>query len=257
MSINYIFYEEIDSTNNEIKRKMAEEKLPEFTVISAGRQTGGRGRSGHNWESPKGVSIATSMALYPREVSTEAIPRLTLIAAVAVAEALEKLYGLTCKIKWPNDILVSDRKICGILTELSAKDNHVENVVVGIGVNVHNRDFPEEIKHMAISVDQAMEAAKKDVSKVHCKELTEKIWDCFLIHYREFLKSEDLTEILKYYNEHLINKDRMVQVLDPLGAYEAVAKEMTSTGELLVEKDGQLIKVDSGEVSVRGIYGYV
>ncbi len=257
MSINYIFYEEIDSTNNEIKRRLAEDNLPEFTVISAGRQTGGRGRSGHNWESPKGVSIATSMALYPTTVSTEAIPRLTLIAAVAVAEALEKLYGLTCKIKWPNDILVSDRKICGILTELSAKNNHVENVVVGIGVNVHNRDFPEEISHMAISVDQAMEAMGKDVSNVHCKELTEKIWECFLTHYREFLKSEDLSEILNYYNEHLINKGRVVQVLDPLGAYEAVAKEMTNTGELLVEKDGKEIAIDSGEVSVRGIYGYV
>ncbi len=255
--MNYIYYDEIDSTNNEIKRKLLEGDVPEFTVISAGRQTAGRGRSGHDWESPKDVSVATSIALYPREVSCEAVPRLTLIAAVAVAEALEKLYGLKTAIKWPNDILVSNKKICGILTELSAKDNHVENVVVGIGVNVHNRTFPEEISHMAISVDQALEQMGKPTDNVHCKELTEAIWECFLTHYQEFLRQQDLSEILDFYNARLINKGRVVKVLDPKGAYEAVAKEMTKTGELLVEKDEKLISVDSGEVSVRGIYGYV
>ncbi len=255
--MNYIYYDEIDSTNNEIKRKLLEGDVPEFTVISAGRQTAGRGRSGHDWESPKDVSVATSIALYPREVSCEAVPRLTLIAAVAVAEALEKLYGLQTAIKWPNDILVSNKKICGILTELSAKDNHVENVVVGIGVNVHNRTFPEEISHMAISVDQALEQMGKPTDNVHCKELTKTIWECFLTHYQEFLRQQDLSEILDFYNARLINKGRVVKVLDPKGAYEAVAKEMTKTGELLVEKDEKLISVDSGEVSVRGIYGYV
>ena len=255
--MNYIYYDEIDSTNNEIKRKLLEGDVPEFTVISAGLQTAGRGRSGHDWESPKDVSVATSIALYPREVSCEAVPRLTLIAAVAVAEALEKLYGLKTAIKWPNDILVSNKKICGILTELSAKDNHVENVVVGIGVNVHNRTFPEEISHMAISVDQALEQMGKPTDNVHCKELTETIWECFLTHYQEFLRQQDLSEILDFYNARLINKGRVVKVLDPKGAYEAVAKEMTKTGELLVEKDEKLISVDSGEVSVRGIYGYV
>ena len=257
MSIQYIFYEEIDSTNNEIKRRMADGDVPEFTVISAGRQTGGRGRSGHDWDSPKGVSIATSMALYPREVSTEAIPRLTLIAAVAVSEALEALYDLEPKIKWPNDILISDKKICGILTELSAKDNAVENVVVGIGVNVHNTSFAPEIEDKAISVDQALKQLGKETEVVHCKELTEKIWECFLPHYEAFLKCQDLSEILTYYNERLINREKRVKVLDPLGAYEAVAKEMTKTGELIVEADGQIKRVDSGEVSVRGIYGYV
>lgn len=255
--MNYIYYDEIDSTNNEIKRKLLEGDVPEFTVISAGRQTAGRGRSGHDWESPKDVSVATSIALYPREVSCEAVPRLTLIAAVAVAEALEKLYGLKTAIKWPNDILVSNKKICGILTELSAKDNHVENVVIGIGVNVHNKEFAPEIADKAISIDQAMQLAKRDTSGVHCREVTEKIWECFLPHYDAFLKSEDLSGILDFYNQRLVNKNREVLVLDPKGAYQGVAKEMTSTGELLVEKDGRMIKVDSGEVSVRGIYGYV
>ncbi len=256
MDINYIYYDEIDSTNNEIKRQ-TQKGLPEFTVISAGTQTGGRGRSGHDWQSPKGVSVATSMVLYPKEISIRAVPRLTLIAAVAVAEAIEDLYGLKTAIKWPNDILVSNKKICGILTELSAKDNHVENVVVGIGVNVHNKDFSEDIRHMAISIDQAMEMEGKDTSLVHCKKLTEKIWECFLIHYKAFLKTEDLTEILDFYNNRLINSNRQVKVLDPKGAYEAVAKEMLPTGELLVEVGDELRKIDSGEVSVRGIYGYV
>ena len=255
--MNYIYYDEIDSTNNEIKRKLAEGNLPEFTVISAGRQTAGRGRCGHDWDSPKDVSVATSITLYPTEVSTDAIPRLTLIAAVAVAEALETLYDLNPKIKWPNDILVSKKKICGILTELSAKDNRVENVVVGIGVNVHNTSFAPEIKDIAISVDQALQQQGRDTTNVHCKELTEKIWECFLTHYEAFLKCQDLSGILDYYNARLINKDQPVKVLDPLGPFEAIAKEMTKTGELVVETNGQRKLVDSGEVSVRGIYGYV
>ena len=255
MEINYIYFDEIDSTNNEIKRRI-EEHIPEGTVVSAGMQTAGRGRSGHDWKSPKNVSVATSMALYPKQVKLSNVPRLTLIAAVAVAKAIENLYGLQTQIKWPNDILVHEKKICGILTEMNAKAQVVENVVVGIGVNVHNLDFDSEISHMATSIDLALKEEGKSI-ETHCKDVTEEIWKQFVFYYEGFLKTEDLREILDFYNERLVNRNRLVRVLDPLGEYEAVAKEMLSTGELLVEKDGKEIKIDSGEVSVRGIYGYV
>ena len=256
MKITHIYYEEIDSTNNEIKR-LIENNILEGTVVSAGTQTAGRGRSGHDWESPKNVSVATSMVLYPKTIKMEHLPRITLLAAVAVAKAVESLYDLKTEIKWPNDILVHKKKICGILTEMEAKANTVENVVVGIGVNVHNTSFPKELVDKAISLDMALEEDQRSHVKTHRKDVTEEIWKQFAALYENFLRTEDLTDILEYYNARLVNKNRQVRILDPKGAYEAVAKEMLPTGELLVEVDGEYKKIDSGEVSVRGIYGYV
>lgn len=255
MKITHIYYEEIDSTNNEIKR-LIEKGISEGTVVSAGTQTAGRGRSGHNWISPKGVSVATSMVLFPKEVMIEHVPRLTLLGAVAVSQAVENLYGLKTEIKWPNDILVQKKKICGILTEMDAKDNQVNYVVVGIGVNVHQKDFASEISHMATSLDLELKGRTSPII-THCKDVTEEIWKCFSVLYEDFLKTQDLSGILAYYNERLVNREKKVRVLDPLGEYEGVAKEMLATGELLVDKNGEIKKVDSGEVSVRGIYGYV
>jgi BirA family biotin operon repressor/biotin-[acetyl-CoA-carboxylase] ligase len=255
MKITPIYYEEIDSTNNEIKR-LIPQGISEGTVVSAGMQTAGRGRSGHDWTSPPNVSVATSMVLFPKEVNVYHIPRLTLLAAVAVSMAVEQLYGLKTQIKWPNDILVHDKKICGILTEMEAHKGEVDYVVVGIGVNVHNREFSPDIAFKATSLDLALEE-ENSVTPTHCKDVAEAIWENFAKLYEVFLHTEDLTEVLHYYNERLINRNRRVRVLDPLGEYEGVAKEMLPTGELLVEADGQLKKIDSGEVSVRGIYGYV
>lgn len=255
MNITHIYYDEIDSTNNEIKRQI-KNNIAEGTVISAGCQTAGRGRSGHDWVSPKGVSVATSMVLYPNSVKMEHVPRLTLLAAVAVAKAIESLYDLKTEIKWPNDILVHKKKICGILTEMEAEKGAVKYVVVGIGVNVHNREFEKELSDKATSLDLALEEEGRS-SYTHCKDVTKEIWDEFAKVYESFLQTEDLTEILSFYNERLVNKNKEVRVLDPLGAYEAIAIEMLSTGELLVDKCGEKKKIDSGEVSVRGIYGYV
>ncbi|MCR4674005.1 MAG: biotin--[acetyl-CoA-carboxylase] ligase [Lachnospiraceae bacterium] len=255
MNITHIYYDEIDSTNNEIKRQI-EHNIKEGTVISAGTQTAGRGRSGHDWISPKNVSVATSMVLYPKSVKMEHVPRMTLLAAVAVAKAIESLYDLKTEIKWPNDILVHKKKICGILTEMEAEAGQVKYVVVGIGVNVHNREFTPELLDKATSLDLALEEEGKHIL-THCKDVTKEIWNSFGEIYESFLETEDLTSILSFYNDRLVNKNRQVRVLNPLGEYEAVAKEMLPTGELLVDKSGEMIKIDSGEVSVRGIYGYV
>ena len=257
MTITYHYLDEVDSTNNELKRRVLTESLPEATVISAGMQTAGRGRSGHDWVSPPGVSVSTSMILYPTEVSCEHISRLTPIAAVAVAETVEELYGLKTQIKWPNDVLLSEKKICGILTEMSAKDNRVEYVVVGIGVNVHQTSFPPEIEQMATSLDIELAAEQRGSQQTHCEEITRRIWTNFTRHYEEFLKSEDLSLVRDFYNARLVNRDRRVKVMDPAGAYEGTAKGIDFAGRLLVDEEGRERKIDSGEVSVRGIYGYV
>ncbi len=267
MKIVHEYYEVIDSTNNEIKRRGAEGNAPEGLVISAGSQTAGRGRSGHAWDSPVNVSVATSMALHPT-VAMEHVPRLTLIAAMAVASAVEQTCGLKTQIKWPNDIIVNQKKVCGILTEMSASKGGISYVVVGIGVNIHKQPYPPEIADKAISLDQALEDAAKDPSlflhpeephrdRASRKEVDYAIWENFARYYDEFQKTEDLSGILEEYNSRLVNRNRGVRVMDPRGPYEAVAVEMDKTGALVIEVNGERKTVDSGEVSVRGLLGYV
>ena len=254
MQLEYRYYEIIDSTNNEIKR-IAEEGEKEGIVVSAGEQTCGRGRRGHVWKSPSSDSIATSILLRPC-VHTENVSRITILAAMAVCDAIKEKYDLDTKIKWPNDVLIKEKKVCGILTEMSAENNKVRYVVPGIGVNVHNMSFQEDIKDMATSIDMELKmAGKKDNSSR--KELTETIWKSFSGYYDKFIKTEDLNDVKIRYNNLLVNKGREVRVLDPKGEYNGVALGIDDTGALMVDTGDRIVSVDAGEVSVRGVYGYV
>ena len=280
------YFEEIDSTNLEAKRE-GEAGAPEFTVISAGTQTAGRGRSGHTWISPKKISVATSILLYPDGISMEHLPRLTIIAGVAVAEAVEELYPLHTQIKWPNDVLIDSKKICGILTEMEAENGHAKQVVCGIGVNVHQKkeDFAPEIRDMATSLDielekqidandtAGMQKAKssnfdqksipldfeKKWQQASRKAITEAIWPHFLKHYEIFrANGGSLEGILESYNSRLANKNKRVRVVHQVHDFEGMALEMDPDGRLLIRRDdGSITAVDSGEVHVRGLYGYV
>ena len=280
------YFEEIDSTNLEAKRE-GEAGAPEFTVISAGTQTAGRGRSGHTRISPKKISVATSILLYPDGISMEHLPRLTIIAGVAVAEAVEELYPLHTQIKWPNDVLIDSKKICGILTEMEAENGHAKQVVCGIGVNVHQKkeDFAPEIRDMATSLDielekqidandtAGMQKAKssnfdqksipldfeKKWQQASRKAITEAIWQHFLKHYEIFrANGGSLEGILESYNSRLANKNKRVRVVHQVHDFEGMALEMDPDGRLLIRRDdGSITAVDSGEVHVRGLYGYV
>ncbi len=262
MKLDYRYYDTIDSTNLEIRRLFAE-GAGEGTIAYAGTQTAGRGRTGHSWKSPENVSVATSLLLTPpRDLSMSRIPRLTVLAAMAVMKTIEEEYQLDCGIKWPNDILIGGKKICGILTEMEAEGGFARCVVVGIGVNVHQRseDFPEEIKEMATSLD--LELEKKDLSsggkRASRLTVTEGIWQHFTAYYQEFIRTGgSLESILEEYNLHLVNRDQRVRILDPKGEYEAKALGMAPDGSLeILLDDGRIRNVDSGEVHVRGLYGY-
>ena len=261
MELSFHYHDVIDSTNTEIRRLMPT-GIPEGYVVSCGEQTAGKGRSGHNWESPPGVSVATSIALYPKGLSDIVLPRLTIIAAVAVAEAVEELYDLPTEIKWPNDILISKKKICGILTERLTEDMPVSGggvpVIVGIGVNVHHRTFSDEIADKATSLDLELIAAGRDCSITSRRDVAESIWRHFEPHYRGFVdRGGSLLDILDMYNSRLVSTGERVRVLDPRGEYEGTCVRMDESGRLEVMTDSGLRLIDSGEVSVRGIYGYV
>lgn len=143
---------EIDSTNARA-RQLAEEGAAEGTVVIADRQSAGKGRLGRRWESPSAVNLYCSILLRP-QIPVQQAPQLTFLSAVAVAETLKQLYRLDAKVKWPNDVLVSGRKIAGLLNEMSAETEQIHFVILGIGVNLNmtSRQFPTELNYPATSV---------------------------------------------------------------------------------------------------------
>lgn len=251
-------YESIDSTNAEAARLSAE-GAEHGAVIVADTQTAGRGRRGRRWESPAGDNLYCSLLLRPKErtIVPNQAPMLTLVMAVAVAKALqrmmpEQISGTTPVIKWPNDIVLDNKKVCGILTEMRLKGTEIDHVIIGTGINVREREFPQELCAKATSLEAVLG------QKISRGELLGEILEEFEALYSEFVQAGDLSRLLTIYNDLLINKDREVTVLDPLGEYFGIARGITGTGELVVElPDGSHREVFAGEVSVRGIYGYV
>lgn len=239
----------IDSTNTKAKQ-LAEEGCPHGTLVTAECQEAGRGRRGRSWECPEGAGIFMTLVLRP-DIQPDNASMLTLVAALAVSAAITKKTGESAGIKWPNDIVMNGKKICGILTEMSVEAGHVSYVAVGIGINVRNTDFPEEIADRATSLyletNQHFDRA----------ELMAEILKQFEHYYSIFTESENLGGLQEEYNLHLVNRNRVVRVLDEKAPFEGKAVGITSRGELAVETGEGRRLVSAGEVSVRGIYGYV
>ena len=177
---------------------------------------------------------------------------LTLVAALAVAKAITSVIGEEALIKWPNDIVVNGKKVCGILTEMNAQFDYINHIVVGIGINVHNESFPEEISQMASSL--MIEAGGK---RFHRAQIIAETMSYFEQYYDTFLKTQDLSALVREYDELLVNRNKSVRVLDPKEPFDGKAMGITPKGELIVDTWESRKLVSSGEVSVRGIYGYV
>lgn len=247
-----VSYEITDSTNTRAKQ-LAEEGAVHGTLVVANMQTAGKGRRGRSWQQEEGSVIAMSLLLRP-VFSPDKASMLTLLAAHSVAGAIEAVTGLPAAIKWPNDIVINRKKTVGILTEMSlgVEQAAIDYIVIGIGINVNNTAFPEDIRDMATSL--YLEKGERVSRSVLIAESMRRLE----ADYEAFLETEDLSAILQDYNAHLISMNKEVRVLDPKGEYTGISRGMDAQGELLVERaDGELIKVYAGEVSVRGLYGYV
>ena len=244
------YYPVIDSTNMKAKR-LETEGVPHGTLVVGGHQSAGKGRRGRVWESPEGTGIYMTLLLRP-ELKPEWAPMLTILMAQSVADAIHEVTGLTAKIKWPNDIVIKGRKVCGILTEMNTEITWIHYVIIGVGINVHQTSFPEELQDKAISLDMA------GAKSVRRAELVAEVIKQFEKYYEQFVKDGDLSAIQEKYNAMLVNRDREVCVLEPGHEYRAHAIGINKNGELMVRREnGKIEAVYAGEVSVRGIYGYV
>ena len=242
------FARETDSTNLWIKR-LAKEGAPEGTLALAEFQSAGRGRLGRSWEVPEGTSVMMSILLRPK-FEPQYAPMLTLVMGMAVAKAVKKL-GFDVSIKWPNDVVVSHKKICGILTEMGVRDGKIDYAVIGVGINVNIKEFPEEMADKATSLylESGREFDRNQIPGL--------VMEAFEEYYEKFAATCDLSGLKVEYESILANYNQPVRVLakEP---YEGVARGITDGGELLVEKnDGTIVAVSAGEVSVRGLYSYV
>ena len=247
---NYIYFDETDSTNLQAKRG-GEEHAPDGSLYVADRQVVGRGRRGRSWDSPKGSSIFMTYLLKP-DIEIGVVSRITIVAAMAVANAINRVPGISAGIKWPNDVVVNGKKICGILTEMSSEGMDINYVVCGIGINVNNREFPEEL------ADKATSVLLETGIKYDRARLIADISNEFERLYAVFLKTGELSAILDEYNEMLVNRGRQVLVIEADMANEYEAVGLLPNGALRVRSaDGSIRDIISGEVSVRGIYGYV
>ncbi|WP_026895573.1 biotin--[acetyl-CoA-carboxylase] ligase [Clostridiisalibacter paucivorans] len=246
-----VHFDTVKSTNVKSK-ELAEEGALEGTVILSEEQIGGRGRLGRDWISPKGKGIWMSVILKPNIDPIHA-SKITQIAAAAVYDGIKNI-GLDPGIKWPNDIVLNEKKVCGILTEMSGELNKINYIVVGIGINVNlnENDIPNEIKDKATSI------LIEKGSKEDRKKLVSNILNKFEILYDEFIESGKLTETIDICREGSVLLGKEIRILSQGKEKDrAMAVDIDDNGQLIVEyRDKRREKLFSGEISIRGINGY-
>lgn len=240
------YFDTVDSTNDEAKRA-ARIGAPSGTVIVSSTQTSGKGRLGRNWVSPPDGGLYFSVVIRP-DISPCDAAGMTLAAGLCTCLALRDITDLDCKIKWPNDIIIGNKKICGILTEMSAQTDRIDYAVIGIGINVLNRSFPEEISHKASSI--FIESGGTEFSKA---EILCAVLNGLDKHYSDIIGgiSENTVDI---YKNLCATLGRNISVIRGGREICGQAVSINRKGELVTEQNGETITVNSGEVTVQGIY---
>ena len=243
------FFPLIDSTNTYAAR-LAREGAPEGTIIVADSQSGGKGRLGRSWVSPPSVNLYLSVILRP-PVSTAVAPQLNLLAAIAVADAVSETTRLSPAIKWPNDVLVAEKKVCGILAEMQTDAEGLRAVIVGIGVNINAplSAFPEELRDKASSLlitgGQTIDRSTFTASLLTHLEKSYVLW---LQGGFSALRSR-----WEQYAAHLLGT--RISVAAPEGTVIGTVLGLDSDGALLVKGDnGERHRLLAGDVTVLGGY---
>lgn len=246
-----IYFDKIDSTNNYAK-KLAEKEFVEGTVVIADMQSSGRGRLGRSWISPDREGIWMTILLKPN-ISPLYASKATLAVACAVCNAIFKISSLKAMIKWPNDIVVNGKKLCGVLTEMGAELDKINYLAVGIGINVNisEKSLSQDIEKIATSIK--IEAGKE----IQRKALVAEVLNEFENYYKQFIIDGSIDFLLDEYKSKLAIMGKKVKVM---GKQEiiGVVENVNSEGHLIISlEDGRIEEIISGEVSVRGLNGYV
>lgn len=255
---NVIEFDSADSTNTRAK-EFARRGSVDGSLFLAHRQTAGKGRMGRSFSSPMDEGIYMSLLLRP-DMSFSHISNITLLVAVAIIRALKKSCNITAEIKWPNDIILNEKKLAGILTEAGQ-----DYVIIGTGINVSNTCFPESIQETATSIflETGME--------INEFALIYSIWESFSELYNKFVSLPNIEFITEEYNKALVNYGREVYIIpynvskDSANPYDIASDNLTAYTCCGIDKNGGLLckdatgiitTVSSGEVSLRGTKGY-
>lgn len=245
-------HQTIDSTNTRAKL-LALNEAQEGTVVMADTQTAGRGRMDRLWVSPAKKGLWFSIILKPT-IPPERAPELTTMAAIAIARTLEEYAGLHTLIKWPNDIVINSRKVCGILAEIQAEPGVIHSVVIGIGINVNMQtaDFPVELQDLATSL-----RIEKGTSFSRRTLFNALLYNMESVYF-EYLKSDGLGPFIGFLKSRSATLGRKVKVIERKATFEGDAFDIDKDGSLLVKTNGGMIrKILSADVSIRGESGYV
>lgn len=240
-----IHFDTIDSTNT--YAKTIGELCDEGTVITCERQVLGRGRLGRQWKSQEG-SMCMTIVLKP-EISILQVSKITQVCAAAISLSLDEL-NVDAEIKWPNDLMINGKKICGILTEMNSDKNHVNYVVVGMGLNVNNmyEDFSSEIRNVATSI--FIETDKKNERNI----IAAKIMNNFEILYNEFVKNNNFRIILDICRKKSNMIGKNISLIKNNDIINAKALDLGEDGELIVQyENGEIDSIISGEISIRAV----
>lgn len=242
---NLYVFNEVKSTNT-VAKFLAMNNVENGSIVISEKQTSARGRSGKAWASPLG-GIWLSVILHPH-VDYSKLPLITLATGVAVAKSLEKIGIKNAEIKWPNDIMINGKKVCGILTEAVTQFNTIENIIIGVGIdaNIDIKDIPEELQEGTTTIANEL-GAKKDINtliKTFLEEF-EKVGETFM--------KEGIEEILKEWRKRSYTIGKIVEVRAPFNKYyDGYVVGIGKDGGLIVEKiDGTLEKVISGECIIK------
>lgn len=242
---NIFIFNEVASTNT-VAKFLSMNDIEHGTVIISEKQTQAKGRSGKSWESPLG-GVWLSIVLSPN-VDYSKLPLITLATGVAVAKTLEKVGVENPEIKWPNDIMINGKKVCGILTEAVTKFNTIENIIVGVGIdaNLDVEDFPEELQIGTTTL-------KEELGKTGDENLLIKLFLEEFEKISELFKEQEYELILKEWRKRSYTIGKIVEVREPFNTYyDAYVLGIGKEGALIVEKiDGTLEKVISGECIIK------
>ncbi|MEH7276011.1 biotin--[acetyl-CoA-carboxylase] ligase [Neobacillus vireti] len=240
-----VYYEDCVESTQKIAQRLAFEAAPEGTVIIAEEQVSGRGRMDRRWHSPKYTGIWMSLILRPN-IPLPKAPQLTLITAVAIVQAIEDLTGLIPEIKWPNDILISGKKVTGILTELEAEADRINSVIIGIGINVNQtrEDFPSDIEQIATSLllEKGEKVSRADLIKGIFTNL-EKLYLLYL--------EEGFQPIKLLWESYAISIGKKITARTLSHSIIGIAKGITDDGVLMIEDGhGKIHHIYSADIEL-------